>query len=102
MYRPNPLDTSSVILPEELSPLLEKLAEQVHETWAQGRLEDGWVYGEARDDDKRTTPCLVPYEALTEEEKDFDRMTALTTLKTIVALGYRIVASENGEGKASP
>lgn len=90
MYKPNPIDTSKIELPETLLELTEKIAENVHENWSAGRIADGWVYGEMRDDNKRTTPCLVPYSELTEEEKEFDRVTALQTLKTIIALGYKI------------
>ena len=90
MYIPQPVDTTGVVLPQELLELTERIAENVHENWSKGRLADGWVYGEERDDEKRTTPCLVPYAALSEEEKAFDRNTAMETLKLIVALGYKI------------
>lgn len=89
-YTPAPVDTSGIELPESLLELTERIAENVHENWSQGRIDDGWVYGTERDDDKKTTPCLVPYDQLTEEEKAFDRLTALETLKTIIALGYGI------------
>lgn len=91
MYKPEPIDTSAVILSDELLLLKEKIAKNVHEVWSAGRIKDGWVYGKTRDDIKKTTPCLVPYEELSEEEKDFDRNTAYETLKLIVALGYDIV-----------
>ena len=50
----------------------------------------GWKYGPVRDELKKEHPCLVPYEDLTEEEKDYDRATALSTIKYILANGYRI------------
>lgn len=90
MYQPNPINTDHISLPEELLALTEQIAENVHENWSAGRMADGWVYGEKRDDAKKTTPCLVPYGELTEEEKAFDRRTAMETLKLIVALGYKI------------
>ena len=90
MYLPNPVNTDDVILPPELLELTEKIALQVHEVWAQRRIEDGWIYGETRNDAARTTPCLVPYSALSEEEKSFDRETALATLRFITKLGYTI------------
>lgn len=90
MYKPTPVDTQGVELPKELLELTEKIAENVHENWAAGRIADGWTYGETRDDRNKTTPCLVPYSELSEEEKEFDRNTALETLKLIIALGYRI------------
>ena len=90
MYKPNPIDTSKVELPDDLLELTEKIAENVHENWSVGRIADGWTYGHTRDDDKKTTPCLVPYSELSDSEKEFDRVTALQTLKLIVALGYKI------------
>ena len=90
MYKPQPIDTKDINLPEELLELTEKIAENVHEVWALGRVDEGWTYGEQRDDVKKQTPCLVAYSELPESEKDFDRKTALETLKTIVALGYKI------------
>ena len=88
-YVPHPVDTSHVNL-EDMQPLLEELARNAHEVWAQKRIEEGWIYGAHRDDTKRTHPCLVPYENLSESEKEYDRVMVNETLKTILALGYRI------------
>ena len=90
MYKPNPIDTSGITLPAELLALTEKIAENVHENWSAGRIAEGWTYGETRDDQKKTTPCLISYSELPEAEKEYDRTTALQTLKTIIALGYTI------------
>lgn len=90
MYKPTPIDTSNVILSEELLELTEKLAENVHEIWSAGRIAEGWTFGKTRDDERKTTPCLVPYLKLSESEKKYDRDTAIETLKLIVAFGYRI------------
>jgi len=90
MYTPKPIDTSDIKLPEELLALTEQIAENVHDIWSVGRLSQGWTYGKKRDDAKKETPCLVPYSELPESEKEYDRNTALETLKLIVALGYKI------------
>ena len=89
-YTPNPLDTSDVVLPESLTPLIEALAENVHDTWAKGRMDAGWTYGPVRDDAKKQTPCLVPYGELPESEKAYDRRTAIDTLKAILKRGFKI------------
>lgn len=89
-YQPKPLDTSTIDLPEGLQSLTEKLAENTHENWAQLRIKEGWKYGDQRDDDKKTHPDLVPYHQLSDSEKEYDRMTAMETVKAIVALGYRV------------
>lgn len=88
MYKPNPIDTSDVVLNEEIRALSEDLARNTHDVWAVGRIRDGWTYGATRNDDKKEHPCLVPYEELSEEEKEYDRATALETLKVILKLGY--------------
>lgn len=89
-YVPQPMDTSDVQLPEELNELVERMAKNVHEVWAQSRIEQGWVYGQERSDAFKTHPCLVPYEDLPEIEKAYDRDTALGTLKLICKLGFKI------------
>lgn len=90
MYEPKPIDTSDVILSDDLLELTEKIAENVHDVWAVGRIEQGWTYGTERNDELKTTPCLVPYSELPDSEKEYDRNTALETLKLIIKLGYKI------------
>ena len=90
-YVPQPMDTSDILLPEELNVLIEHMAKNVHEVWAQSRMEQGWTYGEERSDALKQHPCLIPYEELPEVEKAYDRDTALETLKLICKLGYRII-----------
>ena len=89
-YKPKPIDTTKVEIPEQLNPLLEEMAKNVHELWAQERINQGWSYGERRDDKLKLHPCLVPYEELPEEEKNFDRITSQQTLKLILSLGFKI------------
>lgn len=89
-YIPKPVDTSDVVLPEALLELSEQIAENVHEVWGRGRVQEGWTYGEEKDNVKKTTPCLIPYAELPESEKEYDRNTAFETLKMIVKLGYKI------------
>jgi len=92
-YIPSPIDTLHVELPEEILALTEHLAQHAHNVWAQGRLAEGWTYGPVRDDEHKRHPCLVPYHELPDSEKQYDRDTALGTLKAIIALGYRITKS---------
>ena len=89
-YVPQPVDTGNVQLLAELDELVEKIAENVHDVWAQSRMEQGWTYGEERSDALKTHPCLVPYEELSEVEKAYDRDTALGTLRLITKLGFKI------------
>ncbi len=89
-YTPQPIDTRDITLPIELEDLIEEMSRNVHEVWAEGRINQGWSYGEQRSDVLKTHPCLVPYEHLPESEKNFDRETAIGTLKLIQKLGFKI------------
>lgn len=89
-YIPQPIDTKDVVLPKELNLLAEEIAKNVHEVWAEGRMKDGWTYGKERDDVQKHHPCLVPYEELSENEKEYDRNTSQETLKLIMKLGFKI------------
>ncbi|MBI5851949.1 MAG: hypothetical protein HZB39_13125 [Planctomycetes bacterium] len=91
-YVPKPIDTTHVVLSQDLRALTERLAENSHEIWAEGRLAQGWRHGPSRDDAQKLHPDLVPYAELSDSEKDFDRRTALGSIEAILALGYRIEA----------
>ncbi len=43
-----------------------------------------------RDDKLKQHPDLIPYDKLSNAEKEYDRRTAIETLKAIEALGYKI------------
>lgn len=73
-----------------MESLIESLAKNVHETWALERLNEGWTFGPERNDTLRQTPCLVPYEDLPEKEKEYDRNTAVATIRFILASGFTI------------
>ncbi len=90
MYDPQPIDTRHVEIPAEIRDLIERLAENTHDVWARQRMSEGWTYGPRRDDTLKQNPCLVPYGDLSETEKEYDRKTALETIKLLLALGCQI------------
>ena len=89
-YMPTPVNTDDVDLPKDILDLCEELAKNTHDVWAKSRMEQGWTYGETRNEAKKETPCLVAYDNLSENEKEYDRNTAMETLKLIIKLGYAI------------
>ena len=97
-WRPAPDGSSSAPLPDFLGPLIEHLAEKVHDKWAERRIAEGWTFGPRRDDEQKTTPNLVSYADLTEVEKAYDRATAMATLGNLYAAGYRVVQTEGEAG----
>lgn len=58
--------------------------------WAEGRIAEGWTYGEVKDVEAKTTPLLVPYDELPGSEKEYDRNTAMETLQMILKMEYVI------------
>lgn len=89
-YKPEPIDTTGVKLSDDIEGLTELLASNAHDIWARQRMAEGWRYGPERNDSRKEHPSLVPYEELSESEKEYDRKAAVETLKAIIALGYRI------------
>ena len=61
-----------------------------HDSWLEEKRNTGWVYGPVKDSEAKTNPCLLPYSELPDSEKEYDRKTALETLKLIIQLGYSI------------
>lgn len=47
--------------------------EASHESWMTEKVKDGWVYGDKKDEEAKTHPCMVPFSDLPKEQqaKDF-------------------------------
>lgn len=90
-YEPHPIDVDSIPLDGDLEELQEAIAENAHDVWAEARIKDGWTYGKERNDAQKHNPDLVPYTALSEGEKEYDRIMAFKTIKLVKKLGYDII-----------
>ena len=89
-YTPKTIDTSQVTLSPDLQQLVERLAENNHDHWAHSRMQEGWRHGPRRDDAAKLHPDIVPYQQLSESEKEYDRKTVIEAIKAMMALGYEI------------
>lgn len=90
-YEPQPIKLEDILLSDCLLDLQEAIAENAHDVWAAARMQEGWTYGPVRDEAARKHPDLVPYSALPESEKEYDRIMALNTIKLVKKLGFDIV-----------
>lgn len=90
-YHPHPIKIEDIALDDNLNDLTESIAENAHEVWAATRMAEGWTYGPVRDDKKKQHPDLIPYSALPESEKEYDRLMAINTIKLMKKLGFKIV-----------
>lgn len=89
-YTPNPIDLTGIEIDKDLADNLEKIAENIHETWAEQRRRRGWEYGRVYDEANKKHPCMVGYHELPESEKDMDRATVEQTVKMLLWMGYTI------------
>ena len=90
-YEPHPINVDAIPLDGDLEELQEAIAENAHDVWAEARIKDGWTYGKERNDAQKHNPDLVPYTALSEGEKEYDRIMAFKTIKLVKKLGYDII-----------
>lgn len=90
-YTPHPIDLGDIELTPQLEQLREAIAENAHEVWAAGRIKEGWTYGPERDDKLKKHPDLIPYSELPDGEKQYDRETAMNTIKLVIKLGYDLI-----------
>ncbi len=74
-------------IPEEA---VEALAVFEHDEWVKERVGSGWVFGETKDAEKKRSPYIVPYDALTEEIKDLDRDTVRNIPRLLDMIGMCI------------
>ena len=96
-YEPHPIDVDKIPLDGDLEELQEAIAENAHDVWAEARMKEGWTYGKERDDVNLKHPDLIPYTALSDSEKEYDRIMAFNTIKLVKKLGYDIVKRNDRE-----
>ena len=46
----------------------------LHDNWMKFKIETGWKYGEVKDTEKKTHPCLLPFEKLLLYQQQKDRL----------------------------
>ena len=60
--------------------------EASHESWLAKKADDGWVYGETKDPEAKTHPCIVPFAELPvqQQSKDFIFKAVVDSLKGLL------------------
>jgi hypothetical protein len=62
-----------------------------HESWLAEKVANGWVYGEKKDPEAKTHPCMVPYDQLSSEQKQKDFLFVSTVLAMAMALEHPLL-----------
>ena len=69
--------------------------------WTKSKEAAGWKYGAVRDDEIKSHPMLIPYDELSEEEKDKDRDIAQRIVPLLRMAGQFVQKKINNEGSSS-
>lgn len=93
-YNPQPINTSSVALNNDLNTIVQKFSEHYHDAWASRKLEGGWMYGDQRSDSNKVHPRLKPYNMLNDYEKERYKEPVRESLKALLAIGWNVEHSE--------
>ncbi|XP_072162212.1 ryanodine receptor isoform X2 [Bemisia tabaci] len=93
-YNPQPINTSSVQLNNDLNTIVQKFSEHYHDAWANRKLENGWVYGEQYSDSQKVHPRLKPYAMLNDYEKERYKEPVRESLKALLAIGWTVEHTE--------
>ncbi|XP_065696127.1 ryanodine receptor 3 isoform X9 [Patagioenas fasciata] len=96
-FDPKPVNTANLVLPEKLEYIVSKYAEHSHDKWAFDKTNSGWKYGVSLDENMKTHPLIRPFKTLTEKEKEIYRWPARESLKTMLAMGWSLERTKEGE-----
>ncbi|KOB76511.1 Ryanodine receptor 44F, partial [Operophtera brumata] len=93
-YDPQPINTSSVALNNDLNTIVQKFSEHYHDAWASRKIENSWVYGDSYSDGQKAHPRLKPYNMLNDYEKERYKEPVRESLKALLAIGWSVEHSE--------
>lgn len=93
-YNPQPINTSSITLDNDLNSIVQKFSEHYHDAWASRKLEAGWTHGESWSDSNRAHPRLKPYHMLNDYERERYKEPVRESLKALLAIGWTVEHSE--------
>lgn len=70
---------------------VDRLARLEHERWMAERAAEGWAYADRKDEARKLSPYMVPYDELTEDVKEYDRGPVLGMLQLLWSEGIAVV-----------
>ncbi len=87
-------DPRPVIDAEALDDNIKVLAEVEHNGWMDHKIDNGWSYGETRNDPNKKHNLLVAYKKLSEKDKNKDRNSVKSYPEIVKMAGAKIVHSD--------
>uniref|UniRef100_A0A803U0V5 Ryanodine receptor 2 n=1 Tax=Anolis carolinensis TaxID=28377 RepID=A0A803U0V5_ANOCA len=99
-FNPQPVDTSNITIPDKLEYFINKYAEHSHDKWCMEKFANGWIYGDTYSESSKVQPLMKQYKLLTEKEKEIYRWPIKESLKTMLAWGWRVERTREGDTMA--
>ncbi|KAL3284793.1 hypothetical protein HHI36_018934 [Cryptolaemus montrouzieri] len=93
-YNPQPINTSSVQLNNDLNSIVQQFSEHYHDAWASRKLENGWQFGEAYSWEQKIHPRVKPYSMLNDYERERYKEPVRESLKALLAIGWTVEHTE--------
>lgn len=93
-YNPQPINTSSVQLNNDLNSIVQQFSEHYHDAWASRKLENNWQYGDSYSWEQRIHPRLKSYSMLNDYEKERYKEPVRDSLKALLAIGWTVEHTE--------
>jgi hypothetical protein len=80
---------------------MERLAEMEHDRWMEEKRREGWIYAPERDDMKKRSPYLLPWNELPDKVKEWDRAFIRGLPRFLAGVGFQIIRlGQREEGEA--
>jgi len=76
-------------------PSVEDLAKSEHQRWYESKIKTGWKYGDPRDDAKKLHPSILPWEEISEGEREKDRMMVREIPDIVAAAGMTLARCDD-------
>jgi hypothetical protein len=74
------------------SETVELMAKMEHTRFVKERLSEGWKLGSPKDEVKKVSPTLIPYDDLSDEEKEKDRTTVMAIPVFLARAGFKVIS----------
>lgn len=99
-----PVGSAGEVITEIPEEIVEILAVYEHDEWVRERLGYGWTFGKVKDEEKKISPYLVPYNELSEEIKNLDRDTVrnIPTLLGMIGMAAYLREVNNSSPYSKP
>lgn len=81
----------------------ETTPEESHALWLKYKVDEGWVYGDTKDIEKKLHPCMLPYTALPEAQrvKDYLFSTAVKQAAILTNAVHNEVRNERNTKRSN-